>query len=75
MMMAQSEYIDTHYCAKMLGKAYSTVVNWRRENAEACGYRKGPPYEKNPVNGLIRYKRADVALYMRRHGGYVPGLK
>ena len=74
-MTPQSEYLDTHQCARLIGRSASTVREWRSKNAKSRRYQKGPRYDKNPTTGQVRYKRVDVALWMRRHGGYVPGIK
>lgn len=73
MMMAQSEYIDTHQCASKIGWTYQALRESRSKNAKKRGYKSTPPYTKT-ATGLIRYKLSDVVRWMAT-SGYVNGYK
>lgn len=73
MMMAQSEYLTSRQCARLIGWTDDSLRQSRSKNATKLRLTKAPPYIKTPT-GLIRYKRADVVLWMKT-SGYIKGFK
>lgn len=51
------DYLNSQQLADMLGVGLTTVEGWRRRG-------KGPPYV--PVEGSIRYLKADIEAWIER---------
>ena len=70
MMANQSEFLDTHQTAKLLGVKSSYLRNARLKTGPAHGYH-GPPSVKHPVSGRVVYRDyvVDAFLKARLIGG------